>query len=163
MVLMHGVDLLGRASPAPVQPFIQTRRRVGAQDAVRLELEDPLYTREEFVVETSVGQQAVNVLLGLDRPRLGKDHQVQLANDLLVLDAVAPRDAYGALVGADEQESPVRRHDRRHMQQLGNQVRERTRLDDERKLRRIVSSPRVVGRIPVDLDLGNLLPRLIQS
>lgn len=111
-------DIPRRAGPAPVQPLVEAAARIGAQDAVRLELQDPLDPREEFVVEANVGHEAVHALLVLDLPGLRQDHEVELTDDLLVLDGVASTHADDALFRTDEEEPPIGWDDGGHVQKL---------------------------------------------
>lgn len=155
-------DLLPwRTGPVPVEPLVEADLGIGTQDAVVLEFQDPLHAREELVIEPHIRQGAVHHLLGRYVPRLGQDHQVQLAHDLLVLYRGAPAQEGDTLVGADEEEAPVWGDDGDHVQQLGHEVGHDPRLDDQGDLGGIVGGPRVVGRRPVDLYGWYPLPCLL--
>lgn len=146
------IDLLRSTGPVPLEPLVQADLGVGTHDAVVLVLEEPLDAGKELVVEAHVGQGAIDQLLGRDVPWVGEDHEVELADDLLMLDGGAPAEHGDAPFGADEEEAPVGRHDGDHMEKLGHEVRHNPRLDDHGELGGIVGGARVLGGTPVDLD-----------
>jgi hypothetical protein len=144
-------------SPIIIQPVIQTRLRIRTQHAITLILQDPLDARQQLIIKARIRQHPPDILLIIDLPRLRRNHQVQLAGSLLVLDGEALADGDNALVRADEEEAPVRRHDRDHVQDLRDEVRRGAALDQQRELRRVVGRARVAVRVEVDLDRGDLL------
>lgn len=166
LVLGRGLscnDLPWSASPVPIKPLIQADFGIGTHDAVVFKLQEPLDTGQELVVEAHVGQGAIDQLLVRYVPGLGQDHEVQLADNLLVLDRGAPAQHGDALFGADEEEAPVGRHDGDHVEQLGHKVRHDAGLDDHGELGGIVGGAGVVGGTPVDLDGGDLLAGLVET
>lgn len=154
-----------------MQPLVQALRRVGAQDAIGLVLQDPLDTWQELIVKPHVGQEPEDLFLGINLPRLRQDHQIQLPYDLLVLNAQRAPDTDDALVRPYEQEAPVRRYDGHHVQHLGSQVRQGPRLDEERQLGRVEVPPPCLLFVvtpgmpvmPVYLDLRYGLPGLRET
>lgn len=147
-----GVILPGSTSPCVVQPVVQARLRIGAKNALRVKGQEPLNSRQKLIVESRIRVQAVQVLFSLDGPRAGQPHEVNLAQTLLQLNAVLATDSVDALLGSDKDESPIRRHDGDHVQDQGDQKRQRLRLDDESDLGCVVVLARVVVWRPVNAD-----------
>ena len=112
-----------------MQPIIQTLPRVRTENRITLKLEHPLHARQELVVEPQVRQQPVHILLALDAPRVREDHEVQLPRELPVLDGGGAADGQHACCRADEEETPVGRHDGHHVEEVGDEVRDWAGLD----------------------------------
>jgi len=148
-----GPHVPGSTDPAPVQPVVETLFGIGTHDAVGLVLEEPLDAGKKLVVEARVRQGPPDELLGVDLPGFGEDHEIQLSNDLLVLRRVRPPNLGNALLGADKEKAPVWRDDGHHVEDVGDQMSQRSRLDQEGQLRGIVGIAGVMtGCGPVDLD-----------
>jgi hypothetical protein len=96
-----------RACPIPMQPVVQARLCVCAQNAVGFVFQKPFDPREKLVVEAGIGKSTIDVLLTVNPPRLGKNHEIQLPDHLLVFGSIAPADAGHRPVGADECKPPV--------------------------------------------------------
>lgn len=79
-----------------------------------------------------------------------------------MLHGEAPADANNALLGADEDHSPVGRDNREHVQHLGDEVRQRARLDEQGDFGGVVVAARFGVGTPVYLDGRNLLAGLFQ-
>lgn len=105
----------------------------------------------------------MDLFLGVNLPGLRQDHQIHLANDLLVLDCERAPHAEDAGLATYENHAPVRRHHRDHVQYLRHQVRDGTRLDHEGYLCLVVVGLGIGWPVPVDLDRGDFLQRLMES
>lgn len=95
----------------------------------------------------------------LDLPRLRYDHEVEFTGRLLILYCEAAADRRDALVGADKEETPFRRNNRYHMQDLWYEMRLRAPLNQQRNLCRVVRRERVAFGVEFDLYRWDLLAR----
>lgn len=145
--------------PVVAQPVVQTLFGVGAHNAIALIFHNPFHAGQQICVEVRVRKHAPHMLFILDLPRLRYDHEVELTGGLLILYCEAAADRRDALVGADKEETPFRRNDRYHMQDLWHEMRHRAPLNQQRNLCRVVRRERVAFGVEFDLYRWDLLAR----